>query len=184
MAYGPPWKLAVIGAVAVIAGVALVLVDWTLPELAAFVAMLLVARGALHIVTTDFEGVNGALAALLGCSEVGVGIVLLAWPSPTELILVLLVGVLVLVRDIVEATIVLATRADRRHWRLRFAVFVLEIALAVTLIARPFGTVRATAIVLGVIAMLSGVVEIAVAFMEIRSERRAGAHVRSAVAVS
>jgi hypothetical protein len=36
---GPPWKLAVIGMVAIIAGVALLLVDWTLASLAAFAAV-------------------------------------------------------------------------------------------------------------------------------------------------
>src|SRR5690242_15266983 len=96
--YGPPWKLALIGAVAVVAGVALLLVDWTVPQLAAFVAMLLVARGSLHVVTTDFEGVDGALATLRGVAEIGVGIALLAWPHPTLLVVAVLVGVLVLAR--------------------------------------------------------------------------------------
>jgi hypothetical protein len=57
----PPWKVALIGSVAVVAGTALFLVDWTLAQLAAFVAMLFVARGALHLVTMTFDGVIGAL---------------------------------------------------------------------------------------------------------------------------
>jgi uncharacterized membrane protein HdeD (DUF308 family) len=127
MSNGPPWKLAVIGVVAVIAGLALLLVDWTLTELAAFAAMLFVARGALHIVTTSFEGLAGALSALLGCGEVGVGVALLAWPPPTLLALVLVVGSWVLLSGVVEATIVLATRADSPHWRLRFSSAMVEV---------------------------------------------------------
>src|SRR5260370_24850013 len=91
MSNGPPWKLAVIGAVAVIAGIALLLVDWSLDQLAAFVAMFFVARGALHIVTTTFEGLAGALSALLGCGEAGRGVALLACPEPTLLVLVLVI---------------------------------------------------------------------------------------------
>lgn len=61
--YRPPWKQALIGAVAVIAGVALLLTDWSLAQLVSFVAMFFVARGALHLVTMSFEGVSGALSA-------------------------------------------------------------------------------------------------------------------------
>ena len=110
MSNGPPWKTALIGAVAIAAGFALLFVDWTLAQLAAFVAMLFVARGALHIVTTSFVGVEGALSALAGCGELAVGVAALAWPSPTLLVLAVIVGAWVLVHGVVSATIVLATR--------------------------------------------------------------------------
>jgi len=104
--FGPPWKLGVIGAVAVMAGIALFLVDWTTGQLAAFVAMLLVARGALHLTTTSFDGVTGALGTLQGAVEVGAGVVLLAWPHPTLLVLTVVVGAIVVVQGTVDATIV------------------------------------------------------------------------------
>ncbi|MDQ1479652.1 MAG: hypothetical protein QOI44_513 [Actinomycetota bacterium] len=186
MSNEPPWKLAVIGVVAVIAGLALLLVDWTLAELAAFAAMLFVARGALHIVTTSFEGLAGALSALLGCGEVGVGVALLAWPAPTLLALVLVVGSWVLLSAVVEATIVLATRADSPHWRLRFSSAMVELALAGTLIVRPGGTVSGAAVTLGVLGVFRGVLEISTAIARTRSERRVrtAAVVRSIAAVS
>jgi uncharacterized membrane protein HdeD (DUF308 family) len=46
-----PWKLAVTGGVGIVAGVALLSVDWTLASLAAFVGLALLARGALHLVS-------------------------------------------------------------------------------------------------------------------------------------
>jgi uncharacterized membrane protein HdeD (DUF308 family) len=170
--YGPPWKLAVIGTVAVIAGVALLLMDWTLPQLTAFVAMFFVGRGALHVVTMSFEGVPGALSALLGYGEIGVGVLLLVWPSPTLLVVVVVVGVLVLVRSVVDATVVLATRAERMHWRLRLGAAVVELALGVTLIARPAGSLHGTAMTLGVLAVFDGVVEIAEAVARKHHEPR------------
>jgi hypothetical protein len=65
--FGPRWKLGVTGAV-VTAGIALILVDWTIARLTVFVATVLVARGALHITTTTLESVPGAPR---GCSAAG-----------------------------------------------------------------------------------------------------------------
>jgi len=173
MSNRPPWKLAIIGTVAVIAGVALLLADWTLRELVAFVAMFFVARGALHIVTMSFEGVHGALAALQGAGEVGVGLTLLVWPSPTLLVLAVVVGVWVIVRGILDATIALATRAEHPHWLVQLAPSVLEIALGITLILRPGGTVEDTAVTLGLLAVLVGILEISTAVGFWRDKRRA-----------
>ena len=65
MSASTPWKLAVAGGVGIVAGVALVSVDWTLASLAAFVGLALLARGALHLVVTGpFLGLAGAFAVL------------------------------------------------------------------------------------------------------------------------
>ncbi|MCU1428177.1 MAG: hypothetical protein JWL83_2177 [Actinomycetia bacterium] len=186
MSNGPPWKLAVIGAVAVIAGLALLLVDWTLEQLAAFVAMLFVARGALHVVTTSFEGLAGALSWLLGGGEAGVGVTLLAWPRPTLLVLVVVVGSWVLLQGVVDATIVLATRADHPHWPLLFSSAIVQLALGATLIARPGGTIRGTAVTLGALAIFEGVLEVSTGIARTHRERlvRASTPVTSVAAVS
>jgi len=171
--FGPPWKLAVAGAVAVLAGVALLLVSWNIAQLAAFVAMLFVGRGALHITTTSFEGVTGGLAELQGGGEIGVGVLLLAWPHPTLLVVAVVVGTWVVVQATVDATLVLATRGDRRRWWwIPFVADVVSLALGITLIARPAGTVDAAALTLGAIAIVAGVLEIATAFGRLRSEHR------------
>jgi hypothetical protein len=161
--FGPPWKLAVIGAVAVIAGIALLLVDWTIAQLAAFVAMLLVGRGALHLTTTSFDGVTGALGTLQGAVEGGAGVVLLAWPHPTLLVLAVLVGAIVVVQGTVDATIVGATRREHVHWTIRLFADVVQVGLGVALIAHPSDSVHTAALIIGVVAILAGVVEITTA---------------------
>ena len=163
MSNGPPWKLALVGTVAMIAGLALLFVDWNIDQLATFVAMLFLARGALHIVTTSFTGREGALSALIGCGEIAVGLATLAWPSPTLLVLVVIVGVWALVRGIVDATVVLATRAGHGRWIIRVMAAILEIALGVALVARPGGTIRDAAVTLGLLVVLEGALEISVA---------------------
>jgi uncharacterized membrane protein HdeD (DUF308 family) len=167
-AFGPPWKLALTGAVAVLAGIALLLVTWQVPQLGAFVAMLFIGRGALHVVTTSFQGVTGALSALQGGGEIGVGVLVLAWPHPTLLVVAVVVGTWVVVRATIAATLALATRSDRRHWQIGFGADLVELALGVALIARPADTVHAAALTLGAIALLAGAVEIATAVGRMR----------------
>jgi uncharacterized membrane protein HdeD (DUF308 family) len=171
--FGPPWKLAVIGAVAVIAGIALLLVGWTIAQLAAFVAMLLVARGALHLTTTSFDGVTGALGALQGAIEVGAGLVLLAWPDPTLLVLTILVGTIVVVQATVDATIVGTTRREHVHWTARLVADVLQVVLGVALIARPSGTVHGAALIIGGVGVVAGGVEIVTALSRRHTPRPA-----------
>jgi uncharacterized membrane protein HdeD (DUF308 family) len=170
--FGPPWKLGVIGAVAVTAGIALVLVDWTIAQLAAFVAMLLIARGALHLTTTTFDGVPGALGTLQGGAEVAAGVVLLAWPHPTLVAVGVIAGVLVVGQGVVDLTIVAATREEHVHWPVRFIADVVQVVLGGVLIARAAGTVRAVSLILGALALLGGGIEIAAALSQQHSRRR------------
>ncbi len=138
MSNAPTWKVAVIGAVALTAGCALVIVNWTLPQVAAFLAMLFIARGALHLVTTSFEGMPGALSALLGLGEVAVGLVLLIWPSPTVFVVVV-VGVWTITRAVTLGTNLLATRHQHPHLRLLLVAPMVEFAGGVALFARAVG---------------------------------------------
>jgi uncharacterized membrane protein HdeD (DUF308 family) len=173
--FGPPWKLGLIGAVAVMAGIALPLVDWTTGQLAAFVAMLLVARGALHLTTRSFDGVTGALGTLQGAVEVGAGVVLLAWPHPTLLVLSVVVGAVVVVQGTVDATIVGATRRESPHWTARLVADIVQVVLGIALIARSSGTVRAAALIIGGVGIVAGGVEIASALSRRRASRHAAA---------
>jgi uncharacterized membrane protein HdeD (DUF308 family) len=93
------------------------------------------------------------------------------------------VGGLVLVSAVVGATVALATRGDR-GWKPAFAVAVVELALGVTLIARPGGTVHGVAITLAVIAFVAAADEIGTAVT--RGQHRApdAVPVRSAAPVS
>jgi uncharacterized membrane protein HdeD (DUF308 family) len=176
----PPWKLATIGGVAVTAGVALLVVDWTLPQLAAFVAMLFIARGALHVVTTSFEGMPGALSVLLGVAELAVGYILLGWPSPTLLVVVVVVSVWAISRGVTLATNILATRGEHRRWRLFVGSAVLEAALGVTLFARVSGDAPDVAMIIAALMIVDGVTELVIAI----DAQRNGASKRAALVAS
>jgi uncharacterized membrane protein HdeD (DUF308 family) len=164
MSNAPAWKVAVIGAVAITAGCALVIVNWSVPQLAAFLAMLFIARGALHLVTTSFEGMPGALSALLGLGEAAVGLLLLVWPSPTLLVIVVVVGVWTIARAVTLGTNLLATRHQRPHVHLLIVPPSLELAGGLILFARASGTVGEVAVIIGALMIVEGVTELLLAF--------------------
>jgi uncharacterized membrane protein HdeD (DUF308 family) len=174
MSNAPTWKVAVIGGVAVTAGCALVIVKWTIPQLAAFLAMLFIARGALHLVTTSFEGMPGALSALLGLGEVAVGLVLLIWPSPTVIVIVGVVGIWTITRAVTLGTNILATRRQHPHLRLLLVPPVVELAAGVMLFARTSGSVRDVAVIIGALMIVDGVTELLLA-IEAKHHGRRGA---------
>ncbi len=181
-----PWKLAVTGGVGIVAGVALVSVDWTLAELAAFAGLALVARGALHLVTSaSFGGLAGAFAVLEVAGDVGVGITAIAWRDPTLLSLAVLVGSWAILHAIAGGTIAVTTPTEHPPWPLSLIVAMVAVVLGVILIARPGDSVRGVAVIIGLLALLEGTREVAEAAFRHRRDRRVrqATHAQSAAPV-
>jgi len=84
-----------------------------------------------------------------------------------------LVGGLVVAQGVVDLTIVVATRDEHPHWPARLAADAVQIALGITLLARPADTVRAASVIIGALAILAGGVEIAAAVAQRHSPPRA-----------
>jgi uncharacterized membrane protein HdeD (DUF308 family) len=182
-----PWKLAVTGGVGIVAGVALVSVDWTLALLAAFAGFALVTRGALYLVTSaSFRGLAGAFAVLEVAGDVGVGITAIAWPDPTLLGLAVLVGSWAILHAIVGGTIAITTPAEHPPWPLSLVFAISELVVGVIVIGRPGDSVRGVAVTIGLLALLEGTREIAEAVFRSRRERRIhrAAHTQAEAAAS
>jgi hypothetical protein len=173
MPYPTPWKRSVIATVCLAAGLKLLLASWTLAGVSAFVALLLVALGALRLVTTPaFDGLGGAAAVLAAGGDVAVGGVVLAWPGVTLFILATVVGAWVAIRSVAAATVIVATRGTSSStWAVALAVTVAELALAIVLIARPSGDVNGAALTVGAIAVLEGALELAEAIARHHRDR-------------
>jgi uncharacterized membrane protein HdeD (DUF308 family) len=161
MLHPTPWKRSVLATVCLAAGLKLLLASWTLAGVSAFVALLLVALGALRLVNTpSFDGLGGAVAVLAAGGDVAVGAVVLAWPAVTLFILATALGAWVAIRSVAAATIIVATRSTYPAWIVALAVTVAELALAIVLIARPSGDVSGAALTVGAIAALEGALEL------------------------
>ena len=168
-----PWKLAVTGGVGIVAGVALVSVDWTLASLAAFAGFAL--RGTGRVVPGHVgvvSGLAGAFAVLEVAGDVGVGITAIAWPDPTLLSLAVLVGSWAILHAIVGGTIAVTTPAEHPPWPLSLVFAISELVVGVIVIGRPGDSVRGVAVTIGLLALLEGTREIAEAAFRSRRERR------------
>jgi len=159
-----PWKLGAIGAMTVVGGMALLSTDWNLEQLIAFVVMLFVARGTVHLAgVPGWTGLSGAMSALYGGGEIAVGLVLLVWPDPTQFVLVAVAGSWVILYGIVSATIAVTTRAEEPRWLLPLAAAMVDVALGVALLARHDAAVSTIASLVAVLASAEGAAEICVA---------------------
>jgi uncharacterized membrane protein HdeD (DUF308 family) len=168
-----PWKLAAIGAMTVVGGVALLSAGWSAEQLAAYLTLFFAARGTVHWVTSPgWGGLSGAMVVLLGGGELAVGLVLLAWPDPTDHVVAVVVGAWLLLYGIVATTIAVTTRTEEPRWRVPLAAALINAAFGVTLLVERHGTIKATSIVVGLLAVVEGGFEIVVAVTRGRAARR------------
>jgi uncharacterized membrane protein HdeD (DUF308 family) len=168
-----PWKLAAIGAMTVVGGVALLSAEWSTEQLAAYLALFFAARGTMHWVTSPgWGGLSGAMVALLGGGELAVGLVLLAWPDPTGPVVAVVVGGWLLLYGIVATTIAVTTRMEEPRWRVPMVAALVNAAFGVALLVERHGTIEATSIVVALLAVVEGAFEIVVAVTRRRAARR------------
>ena len=176
-----PWKLAAVGAMTVVGGIALLSTDWSVEQLIAFVAMLFVARGTVHLtVAPCWTGLSGAMSALYGGGEIAVGLVLLVWPDPTQFVMVAVAASWVILYGIVAAAIAVTTRAEEPLWFAPLAAALVDIAFGVALLARHDATVSTIATLVAVLAIAQGVAEMFVAATRERATRRPPARTATA----
>jgi uncharacterized membrane protein HdeD (DUF308 family) len=97
------------------------------------------------------------------------GIVLAAWPGQTQLVLEVFVGVWLAVSGAFQAVVSAARRRELPYWRFTFALGVIELLLG--LWAMRTATAASTATVIGVWAVVTGVLYCGLAF-EIRTAKR------------
>jgi uncharacterized membrane protein HdeD (DUF308 family) len=185
MPHTASWKLTVIGAVAVVAAVPLLRGHWDTEQLASYIAVFFVARGALHLVATPtWVGLDGAAAILLSASELAAGLVILVWPHPTLYVVAIVAGIWCAVTGVAGGTIAVTTRGDEPRWLLLLALALVDVVLGVLLIARANTSVDTLAALLGVVALLHGVVELVLAASHALATRRVRRRGRGAPVVT
>jgi uncharacterized membrane protein HdeD (DUF308 family) len=86
------WLLLLSGIVSIVAGGIILLVDWSLNDLALFLGVLFIVRGVFNMLSLPLDGSVRGWAVALGLLEVGVGIAVLVWPDPTLLVIAAFIG--------------------------------------------------------------------------------------------
>lgn len=158
------WVLLVNGLITVVAGGIILFTDWTLSDLAVFIGALLVFRGLLDMFSIPVDGSGRGWSIALGLLEVGLGVLVWAWPSPTLLVIAFWIGWYVLFSGIMTISGSIAGRHVIPYWGFMLALGIGEVLLSFWLLARPGTTLVAAVLAIGLWALLVGVTQIIVAF--------------------
>jgi uncharacterized membrane protein HdeD (DUF308 family) len=155
------WVLFITGLVSVVAGGVILLVDWSVGDLAVFLGTLLVVRGVIMMFGVPLDGSLRGWAIALGLLEVGVGIAMFAWPEPTLLVVAAVIGWWVLFSGIMTITGSISGRRVLPYWGLFLALGIAEAVIAIWLLQQPGLTLVATVFAIGLWSIFYGVVVIA-----------------------
>ena len=163
------WIPLVAGVVSFGLGLAFLATDWTLKALVVVTGILFVFRGLALIFSPEEATATAGEHVIAGILGVIAGIVLIAWPGPTLLVLAFFVGAWLAVSGGFEIVVAIARRGELRHWVTTLAIGVVELALGIFAMRRPEVTLNVIVIVLGLWAVVTGVI-LAVQAFEIRRD--------------
>jgi uncharacterized membrane protein HdeD (DUF308 family) len=158
------WVLLLSGVLSIAAGGIIVLTDWSIDNLAAFIGALLVLRGIFTLFSVPVDGSARAWSIGYGLIELGVGIAVWVWPGPTLLVIAAFIGWLLLFRGTMAIAGSVSGRRFIPYWGLILAAGIAEVAVAFYLLSRPGLTLVVAVLVIGFMCMAYGVVQIVVAF--------------------
>jgi uncharacterized membrane protein HdeD (DUF308 family) len=156
------WVLLVSGIVSIVAGGIILLVDWSVSDLAIFLGVLFIVRGICNMVSLPLDGSVRGWAVALGLLEVGVGIAVVVWPEPTLLVIAAFIGWWVLFSGVMTLAGSISARAILPYWGLFLALGIFEAVVGVWLLFQPGLTLLATVFAIGVWAILYGIIVTAV----------------------
>src|SRR4029077_5664285 len=150
--------------ISVAAGGIILGTDWSLSDLAVFVGALLLFRGIFTMFSVPIDGAMRGWSIALGLLEALVGLAVWVWPGPTLLVVAFWIGFYVLFSGIMTIAGSISGRDVLPYWGLMLAFGIFETVLSFWLLARPGLTLVAAVLVLGLWALIYGVVQIVLAF--------------------
>jgi uncharacterized membrane protein HdeD (DUF308 family) len=155
------WALLAIGLVSTIAGGLILVIDWSVDDLAVFLGTLLVVRGVLTMASLPLDGSARGWAIVMGLLELGVGIALFAWPEPTLLVVAAFIGWWVLFSGVMTIAGSVSARRILPYWGLWMALGIGEVVIAFWLLQQPGLTLVSAVLAIGLWSIFYGVVLIA-----------------------
>jgi uncharacterized membrane protein HdeD (DUF308 family) len=162
------WVLLVTGLISVVAGGIIIINDWTVGDLAVFIGALLIFRGIFTLFGSPIDGSMRTWSVVMGLVELGVGIAVWVWPGQTLLVVAFFIGWYLLFQGITAIAGSIAARRVMPYWGWILALGIVQVLVSFYLLSRPALTLVAAVLAIGLISLLYGVVEIALAF-EVKS---------------
>lgn len=148
-------------------GLAILAAGWTVGALVVVTGLIFIIRGIALALSPAYAGRTAGEHAVAGIAATIAGIVLLAWPGPSVLVLAFFAGAWLTVSGSFHIITSFSRRRELPHWGFTFAVGVIEVLLGIWAMRRPEATLPLLITVVGLWAILTGVICSALAF-EIR----------------
>lgn len=165
------WMPLLAGLVLAALGLAVFAAGWSVASLRVVTGVLFVVGGAVLGLSPAYAKRTSGGHVLAGIAGAIAGLVLLAWPGLTRLALVVFAGVWLVAAGGFEVIVSAARRRGLPYWRFTLGLGVIELLLGLWLLGSRSATLATVSVVIGVWAVLAGVIYCVLAF-EIRTGTR------------
>jgi len=150
------------GLVLIVAGVLIFSIDWSVRSLSTFIGALFIFEGFWAMLTAGID--NRAANFVTGLLSVAAGVVIIAWPSPSLIVLGIFLGSWLIVVGTLTISGAFAARKVLPDWWLLLLLGLAEVPLGVLALADPGATLAALITVGGIWAVAIGAMRIVLAF--------------------
>jgi uncharacterized membrane protein HdeD (DUF308 family) len=150
------------GLVLIVAGVLIFSIDWSVSSLSTFIGALFIFEGIYAMLVAGID--NRAANVVTGLLSVAAGVAIIAWPSPSLIVLGIFLGSWLIVVGTLTITGAFAARKVVPDWWLLLLLGLTEVSLGVLALADPGATLAAIITVGGIWAVAIGAMRIVLAF--------------------
>ena len=165
------WVPLVAGLLSIGLGLAVLATDWTVYALVVLTGILLIMRSLALAFNPNYAADSVWWQVVAGVAGVIAGVVLIAWPGPTLLVLAVILGAFLAVSGGFHVVSCIARRRHMRQWALGVAVGAIELLLGLWVMRRPEVTLNLVITIIGLWTVITGVIMCVQAF-EIRAAVR------------
>ncbi len=165
------WIPLLTGIVSIGLGLAILATDWTVHALVIITGLVFIIRGIALAFSPAYAGRTSGEQIVAGIAGVIAGVVLVAWPGPSLLVLAFFVGAWLAVSGSFHIVTSVARRRELPHWGFTVSVGVIELLLGIWAMRRPEATLTLLITIIGLWAVVTGVIYCVLAF-EIRGAAR------------
>jgi uncharacterized membrane protein HdeD (DUF308 family) len=165
------WIALLAGLISIGLGLAILATGWTVHALVVITGLLLIIRGIALALNPAYAGRTSGEQVIAGIIGIIAGVVLVAWPGPTLLVLAFFVGAWLAVSGSFHIITSFSRRRELPHWGFTLVLGVIELLLGIWAMRRPEATLALLITIIGLWAVITGVIYCVLAF-EIRSASR------------
>jgi uncharacterized membrane protein HdeD (DUF308 family) len=150
------------GLVLIVAGVLIFSIDWSVSSLSTFIGALFIFEGIYAMLVAGID--NRAANLVTGLLSAAAGVLIIAWPAPSLIVLGIFLGSWLIVVGTLTISGAFAARKVMPDWWLLLLVGLAEVPLGVLALADPGATLAAIITVGGIWAVAIGATRIVLAF--------------------